>query len=86
MATGLRCYDPSGRLLLDFTDRVAKIADYGLVTTPSTVSVPGMRPDGNWLVVADSDVVIVIGNDHFTIQLQAWLGSVATLRYTVVRL
>lgn len=89
MATGLRCYDPSGRLLLDFTDRVAKVVATGVVTistTPLNVSVPGLRPDGNWLVVAYTDTVIILHNDYFSIQLQSWWGWSASVGYTVIRL
>lgn len=88
MATGLRAYDPAGNLVLDFTDRITKVAGAGSISgqyTPTAINIAGMTDSVDWYVQASEDTLVDYYSGYFTLTLQNWQTAGTTIHYTVFR-
>lgn len=64
MSHGLRCWDSTGRIVLDITDRITRLhgtytVSFTYPTLSGFVSVSGMDPSNGWAIYAASTEILV---------------------------
>lgn len=94
MSTGIKAWDVSGNLVLDFTDRVTKrvlsgIVGLSLSAPAATIYVSGLVADDSWMVVASGGTYVQYGTGYFVLRLSNSFGNTGgggvTVAYTVMR-
>ena len=91
MSIGLVAWDESGNLILDYTDRIAKVAQSGLIQFTNwnqtiNVSVPGISDTEAWAVIIPDGHYSRIYNGYFSATSNTSTAVRAnTVPYTVIK-
>lgn len=94
MPAGLQVWDAQGRIVVDLTDRLAKVVASGSagMMSPSnstfrkSIPIAGMANDGTWFVQATEFVVVEIFSGYFRLsRFELYGGDNLEVFYTVIK-
>lgn len=91
MSVGVKAWDESGNLILDYTDRISKVFKTGFIIFSDynqsiNVSVPEMTDSDDWAVLIPNAHYIRVNIGYFTaISSSSWTDPGAQVPYTVIK-
>lgn len=91
MSVGIKAWDQSGNLILDYTDRISKVFRTGFITFSSSnqslnVPVPEITDSDEWAVLIPNGHYVRINSGYFTaISSTSWTDAGVPVPYTVIK-
>lgn len=91
MSTGIKAWDISGNLILDYTDRISKVFQTGFLVFSASnqtvnINVLGISDNDQWAVLIPNGHYIRIFDGYFSaISSSSWTEPNAAVPYTVIK-
>lgn len=91
MSVGVKAWDESGNLILDYTDRITKVFKTGFIVFSSfnqtvNITIPEMTDTDDWAVLIPNGHYIRINNGYFSaISSSSWTDPGVAVPYTVIK-